>query len=135
MFSCDPSVDGPGEPTMIQGGDLDCFLLVDWKSRALCDPYEIEQYEKFKTTTERNPDTIPIDHNDDDFVIHPGDNTDIINNDEKNNKEEASDSSGASSSWGYVIAVVLLMCLGVYVYKSEKAKDNLSRIITEVRAR
>jgi len=135
FYSCDPSVDGPGKPTMIQGGDLDCFLLVDWKSRALCDPYEIEQYEKFKTTTPKIPDTIPIDHDDDDFVIHPGDNDDIINNDEKTNKEEASDTSGAGSSWGYVVAVVLLMCLGVYVYKSEKAKDNFSRIITEVRAR
>lgn len=59
----------------------------------------------------------------------------ILNNDEKTNKEEASDTSGAGSSWGYVVAVVLLMCLGVYVYKSERAKDNLSRIITEVRAR
>ena len=43
--------------------------------------------------------------------------------------------SGGGSSWGVVIAVVMLMCLGIYVYRSDKARHNLARVLTEVRAR
>lgn len=131
-------MEGPGAPIMIDGGDLDCFLLINWKSRALCDQYEIAQYEKNKpsTSTQRTDIIDPsgdhkADDNDGDVVITPGDTGDST----AKKKEEQADDSVSGSSWGYVVALVLLMCLAIYVYKSDRARNNLFRIITEVRAK
>ena len=147
IFSCDPSVDGPGAPTIIEGGELDCFLLINWKSRSLCEQYEIEQYERNKSTqphTNDDADDEPTgdyvdNHTDHDSdynggaVINPS--GDSKGDSDANTKEQEEGGGGGGSSWGFVVGIALLLCLGLYVYKSNAARNNLARILTEVRAR